>query len=68
MTTCQIYTMPARRPAAIPSLMDHPHLGAPSRGGDAPERGAPPTKEGHPPFRGVECIHQTWGLFPPLVS
>lgn len=47
--TCQIYTMPARRLAAIPKGAEHPHQ-------RAPEQGATP-------FGGIDCIHQTWGLF-----
>lgn len=54
--TCQIYTMPARRLAAIPKGVEHTHEGAPVRGMPAPSRS-------DPPHWGVECIHQKWGLF-----
>lgn len=59
----QLYTMQPRRPAPIPKAVEHPHHGAPDQGGMPHQRGGSPTIGGQAYFRGVECIHQKWGLF-----
>lgn len=61
--TCQIYTMPHRRPAPIRKAVEHPHQGAFGRGGDTHQRGGGPTMGDVTHFQGVECIHRKWGLF-----